>query len=329
MSAARRLAKLLSLVVFCCAAVAGNAQTPAKLFRVGILQAGTVASGGHLTNAFVKGMNELGYTEGKNLVIELRWGEGRNDRLTAFANEMVKARIYVIFATSTPAVIAAKQATGATPIVFAVAADPIGDKFVASLQRPGGNITGLTIISGELVAKRLELLSEAFPKVSRIGFLYFATTPSRAFQLTEAKRAADRLGKELFLEEAPRAEEIERAFENLRNKRVEALLVHDNNLFFLHRKRVAELVAKAGWPAMYGTKDYAEAGGLISYGANYADLYRRAASYVDKILRGAKPADLPVEQPTVFELVVNLKTAKALGIAIPQSVLLRADELIQ
>jgi putative ABC transport system substrate-binding protein len=323
------LVRLLAISAFACAANTSLAQTPAKTFRVGYLSASSVAASGHLIDAFVKGMNELGYTEGKNLVIEQRWAEGRNERLPALAAELVKSKVDVIFAPSTPAVIAARQATSTMPIVFATAADPIGDKFVSSLQRPGGNVTGLTIISGELVAKRVELLTEAFPKASRIGFLYVAVTPSRAFQLSEAKRAADRLGKELFLEEAPRAEDLERAFEKLRKKRTTALLVHDNSVFFLHRRRVAELVAKEGWPAMFGTKDYAEAGGLMSYGASYAELYRRAASYVDKILKGAKPGDLPVEQPTVFELVVNQKTAKAMGISIPRSILVRADKVIE
>jgi len=324
-----RLVKLLSLVLFCCTANSGFAQAPAKTFKVGIINIGAAATPSNTFDAFLKGMNELGYSEGKNLIVERLSAEGRSDRLPALAAGLVKSKVDVIFAPNTPTVIAARQATSTTPIVFAVTADPVGDKLVASLQRPGGNITGLTIVSGELVAKRLELLAESFPKVARFGFLYSLTTPGRVFQVTEAKRAAKKLGKELFLEEAPRAENLERAFENLRKQRVTALLVHDNPVFYLHRKRIAEFAAKEGWPAMFGTVDYAEAGGLISYGASYPDLFRRAAAYVDKILKGAKPGDLPVEQPTVFELVVNQKTAKAMGISIPRSILVRADKVIE
>jgi putative tryptophan/tyrosine transport system substrate-binding protein len=317
------------MAVFACTAGVVLAQAPAKKFRIGFLNTSTIATSSHHHDVFVKSLSELGYTEGKNLIIERRWADGRHDRLPALAAELVKSNVDVIFAPNTPAVIAARQAASNMPIVFAVAADPVGDKFVASLQRPGGNITGLTIISGELVAKRLELLSETFPKASRFGFLYSLTTPGRAFQPAEAKRAAARLGKELFLEEVPRADDIEQALEKLRGQRIDALIVNENPVFYTHRARIVQFVSKAKLPAMYGTGDYVNSGGLISYGANYADLYRRAASYVDRILKGAKAGDLPVEQPTVFELVVNQRTAKAMGVSIPRSILVRADKVIE
>jgi putative ABC transport system substrate-binding protein len=319
---------LLGFAVFWGAAGLAFAQAPAKAARIGVL-ANLAGANAHMFDAFFKGLGEHGYVEGRNLIVERRSYESKIEGLPALSEELVKAKVDVIFAPTTVEVRSAKAAGATMPIVFAVSADPVGEKFVASLRRPGGNITGLTIISGELVAKRIDLLAQAFPKASRLGFLVSSQTTSGAEQVEEAKRATARLGKELVLEHVRRDQDLDGAIENLRRQRIDALLISESVIAFRRRARIAELVAKAGWPAMYGEKSFAEAGGLISYGPNYADLFRRAAGHVAKILKGAKPGDLPVEQPTVFELAVNLKAAKAMGVTLPRSLVGRADHVIE
>jgi len=324
----RTAGALLWFAVFWAAASIALAQTPAKIYRVGYL-GDLSGTSGQNSDAFVKGLSDLGYVEGRNVVFERRSSGGKDDRYPALAAELVKAKVDVIFAPTTATVRALINAGAATPIVFAVSADPIGEKFVASLRRPGGNITGLTIIAGDLVAKRVDLLAQAYPKAARLGFLVSSISASRSEQMNEAKRAAGRLGKEMVLQEVVREEDIGPAIENLRKQRIDALLVSESIVAYRQRKRITDLVTAAGWPAIYPERAYAASGGLMSYGPSYADLYRRAAGLVVKILKGAKPGELPVEQPTVFELVVNLKAAKASGITVPQSITGRADHLIE
>jgi putative ABC transport system substrate-binding protein len=267
--------------------------------------------------------------EGQNIVIERRFADGKLDRLPALAAELVNFKVDVIFAPPTTAALAAKKATSAIPIVFALVGDPVGTGFVASLARPGWNMTGLSTINVELGAKRLELLKEAFPTVSRVAVLLNPTDPSNVLQLKETQRAAQALGMQLLPIEAQRPEDFDPAFLAMTTGRADALLVMENPINFTHRKLIVDLSNKSRRPAMHALTELVDAGGLMSYSVSYPDQFRRAATYVDKILKGAKPADLPVEQPTKFELVINLKTAKALGLTIPPSLLFRADQVIQ
>ncbi|MBI2754903.1 MAG: ABC transporter substrate-binding protein [Betaproteobacteria bacterium] len=306
-----------------------QAQTPAKVPRVGVLQNGTVASGGHMTEAFARGLSELGYADGKNIILEVRYAEGKLDRLPALAQEFANLKVDVLFSPSALASRAAKKAGIGAPIVFALAPDPVAEGFVASLARPGGNMTGLTSLSPELGAKRVELLREMLPKTSRPAVLYALAFPGVSAQLSEAERAARAFGMDFLPVEATRPEDFEPAFAEALKRRADALLVIENPMFFTNRKTIVGLAEKHRLPAIYISKEYVVSGGLMSYGSNYADLCRRAASYVDKILKGAKPGDLPVEQPVKFELVINLKTAKAMGLTIPPAMLLRADEVIE
>jgi putative ABC transport system substrate-binding protein len=275
-------------------------------------------------------LKDLGWVEGQNIVIEWRFAGGRAERLPDLAAELVRLQVDLIVVPSTPPALAAKNATKTIPIVTVGVGDPVGLGLVASLARPGGNITGLTgVVTPEIAGKQLELLKEAVPKVSRVAVLWNPATPGNALALRETEIAARVLGVELQLLEARSLNDFDSAFAAMTAKRAGALLVLGDVMFVTHRIRLAELVAKSRLPAMYGLREYVEAGGLMSYGPIASELFRRAATYVDKILKGAKPADLPVEQPTRFELVVNLKTAKALGLTIPQSVLIRADEVIR
>ncbi len=313
------------------APLAAEAQQAAKIARIGYL-AGNLAAAPRLEEAFRQGLRDLGYVEGRNVVIEYRDAEGKLERLPALAAELVALKVDVIVAPSTPAALAAKQATRTLPIVFAVAADPVASGLVTSLARPGGNVTGLSILAPELVGKRLELLTQAVPGVSRVAVLW---QPGGLGERTEkdmlkgAEVAARALGVRLQFVEARGPADFDRAFSDMTRARAGALTVLASTMFFSERRRLVDLAAKNRLPAVYPWREYVDAGGLMSYGPNIADLFRRAATYVDKILKGAKPADLPVEQPTKFELVINLKTAKALGLTIPPSVLGRADEVIQ
>jgi putative ABC transport system substrate-binding protein len=277
-------------------------------------------------------MRDLGYVEGRNLIIEYRFAEGKLDRFPALAAELVALRVEVIVAPPTPAAEAAKQATGTIPIVFAGAGDPVTSGLVASLARPGGNVTGLSGLSPELVGKCLEQLKHAVPGVRRLAVLWHPGGQGERLQrdmLKEAEVAARALGMRLQIVEARGNGDFDRAFHEITTARADAAAVLPSNMFNNERNRLADLAIKNRLPAVFQYREYVDAGGLMAYGASLADLNRRAAVYVDKILRGAKPGDLPVEQPTKFELTINVKTAKTLGLTIPQSVLLRADELIE
>ena len=312
------------------APMASFAQRQSRVWRIGFLTNGTVNSTKGQLDAFVRGLNELGYFEGRNIIFESRFAEGKLDRLPALVAEMLAQKIDVIYAPSGIAAQAAKKSGTKIPIVFAFAPDPIGQGFGKSLSRPGGSMTGLTSTHTELSAKRVQLLKEAFPTTRRIAVLYFLAPSAAgvAEQLAETERAAKILGVEIVTEESPRIEDFERAFASIRKQRPDALIVIENPIFFTNRMRLTELAALLRIPAIYNVSEYVHAGGLMSYGASYADLSRRAASYVDKILNGRAPGDLPIERPTKFELVINMKTARAIGITIPQSVLLRADQTV-
>ena len=312
------------------APMASFAQRQSRVWRIGFLTNGTVNSTKGQLDAFVRGLNELGYFEGRNIIFESRFAEGKLDRLPALVAEMLAQKIDVIYAPSGIAAQAAKKSGTKIPIVFAFAPDPIGQGFGKSLSRPGGSMTGLTSTHTELSAKRVQLLKEAFPTTRRIAVLYFLAPSGAgvAEQLAETERAAKILSVEIVTEESPQMEDFERAFASIRKQRPDALIVIENPIFFTNRMRLTELAASLRIPAIYNVSEYVHAGGLMSYGASYADLSRRAASYVVKILNGRAPGDLPIERPTKFELVINMKTARAIGITIPQSVLLRADQTV-
>jgi putative ABC transport system substrate-binding protein len=312
------------------APLAAEAQQAAKVARLGFLTF-NVAPNRPLQEAFLQGLRDLGYVEGRNLVIEYRDAEGIPERLPALAADLVGLKVDVILAGGTAQALAAKRATRTLPIVFAQAADPVASGLVTSLARPGGNVTGLSILGPELVGKGLELLTQALPGVSRVAVLWQPGALGERTEkdmLKEAEVAARALGVRLQFVEARGPENFDRAFSDMIRARAGALAVlpGTNNTW---RRRLVDLAAKNRLPAVYSLREFVDAGGLMSYGPSLADLNRRAATYVDKILKGAKPGDLPVEQPTKLELVINLKTAKALGLTISQSLLQRADEVIQ
>jgi putative ABC transport system substrate-binding protein len=308
--------------------VAARAQQPAKLPTIGFLGSGTAAAQSQWTAAFVQRLRELGWSEGRNVAIEYRWAEGRSERFAEIAAEFVRLKVDVVLTHNTPPVLEAKRATSLIPIVFATAGDPVGSGIVASLARPGGNVTGLSSQQPDTAGKRLELLRELVPGLHRLGILTDVGNPYAALDVNEVRGAARTLGLEVDTFEIRRAEDIVPAFEALEG-RAQALYVLTVPLLFANRVRINTLALATRLPTMHGVREYVEAGGLLSYGPNWPHMWSRAADYVDKILRGAKPADLPVEQPTKFELVINLKTAKALGLAIPESFLLRANEVIE
>jgi putative tryptophan/tyrosine transport system substrate-binding protein len=308
-----------------------DAQQAAKIPRIGFLS-GSLARGPHLPEAFRQGLRDLGYVEGRNVVIEYRDAEGKFERLPALAAELVALKVDVIVATGNRLALAAKQATRTLPIVFAAVSDPVASGLVTGLARPGGNVTGTSILSPELVGKRLELLTQAVPGVSRVAVLWLPGALGERTDkdmLKEADVAARALGVRLEVVEARGPADIDRAFSDMTRVRAGALTMLPSLMFLNERRRLVDLAAKHRLPAVYTVREYVDAGGLMAYAPNLADVFRRAATYVDKILKGAKPADLPVEQPTKFELLINLKTAKALGLTIPPSVLGRADEVIQ
>jgi ABC-type uncharacterized transport system substrate-binding protein len=313
------------------APLAAEAQQAAKVARIGFLTL-NLAPNRHLQGAFLQGLHDLGYVEGRNLVIEYRDAEGKPERLPALAAELAALKVDVIVATGgTLAALAAKQATRTLPIVFTAVADPVTSGLVTSLARPGGNVTGLSILASELVGKCLEQLKQAVPGVSRVAVLWQpGGVPERTDKdiLRGAEVAARALGVRPQFVEARGPADFDRAFSDMTRARAGALPVVQSVMFNTERRRLVDLAAKTRLPAVYPWREFVDAGGLMAYGANVADLFRRAATYVDKILKGAKPADLPVEQPTKFEFVINLKTAKALGLTIPQSLLQRADEVI-
>jgi len=310
--------------------VAAEAQQADKVWRIGFLEAGSSSVNRHFLDAFRQGLSELGYIEGRQIAIEDRWAEGRNDRFPGLVAELIRLKVAVIVAASTPATLAAKNATKEIPIVMTLVSDPVGAGFVAGLSRPGGNITGLASIANEVVGKQLELLKEAVPQVSLVAVLWNPANPAfQTVQLREAEVAAKALGMRLQVLEVRSPDELDATFAALTGRQAGALLVLADGMFFRHRARITGFAAKLRLPAIFQGKENVEAGGLMSYGVNIPDMFHRAATYVDKILKGAKPAELPVEQPTKFELVINLKTAKALGLTIPPALLQRADHVIE
>ena len=323
----RRRFLLTSLAAALVRPPAAGAQQAGKVPRIGVLLSNSQASHSTDIEGFRLGLRERGYVEGRNIAIEYRYGDGKLDKLPRLAAELVGLDVEVIVTSGTPPTRAAQQATKTTPIVMTLVGNPIVAGFVAGLAKPGGNITGLTTITAELNRKRLELLKDAFPTISRVAAL---VDPEVIGAQHETRVAAVALGvKLLSLEVRGPNPDFEGAFRTATSERVGALLVASGPATELHRKRIVDLAAKSRLPAMYGSGEFVNLGGLMCYAPNYPDLFRRAATYADKILRGAKPADLPVEQPTKFELVINLKTAKALGLTIPQSILVRADRVIE
>jgi putative ABC transport system substrate-binding protein len=307
--------------------LAARAQQPAKLPTIGFLGAATPSSWSQWTTAFVERLRELGWIEGRTVAIEYRWAEGRSERFAEIAAEFVRLKVDVIV-TSGGALLAAKQATSVIPIVFALATDPVGSGFVASLARPGGNVTGLSNQLTDLAGKRLELLREVVPGLRQLAIIANVGYPGAVLEMSEVRAAARTLGLEVAPLEIRRAEDIAPAFETLRG-RAEALFVVADPLINTNQIGINTLALGARLPTMSGFREYVDTGGLMSYGANIPGMWRATAVYVDKILRGTKPADLPVEQPTKFDLVFNLKTAKALGLTIPPTLLARADEVIE
>jgi len=307
--------------------LAARAQQPAKLPTIGFLGAATPAAWSVFIVTFVRRLRELGWIEGRTIAIEYRWAEGRGERYAEIAAEFVRLKVDIIV-TSGGAVLAAKQATSLIPIVFAAAADPVGGGFVASLVQPGGNVTGLSAQFTDLAGKRLELLREIVPSLRQLAIMANAGYPAAVLEMAEVQATARTLGLEVTTLEIGRAEDIAPAFEALKG-RAEALYVCSDILTTTNRVRVNTLALTARLPMMYGVREYVEAGGLMSYGPNFLDLWRRTGDLVDKILRGTKPAEIPVEQPTKFDLVINLTTAKALGLDVPPTLLALADEVIE
>jgi putative ABC transport system substrate-binding protein len=310
---------------FLAASLVGSAQPAAKVYRIGVL-------GNENTppwEGFRQGLRDLGYVDGRNVTMEWRWSEGRTDRLPALAIELVGLRVDVIVASGTQAVRAAKQATGTIPIVMTVSSYPDKIGLVESLARPGGNVTGLSNIAPELSGKRVELLKEIAPRVSRVAVLWNPASPVEPLGFRELLAAAPAAGVEIVSVEVRTPDDYPAAFAAVASSRAHALLAHGNPVNFKNRQLIADFALRSRLPSIYEERLFVEAGGLMSYAPSFTDLFRRAATYVDKILKGAKPADLPVEQPTKFELVINLRTAKALGFTIPPLVLFRADQVIE
>jgi ABC-type uncharacterized transport system substrate-binding protein len=306
--------------------LAARAQQPGKLPTIGFLGGATWES--QWVAPFVQRLHELGWSEGRTVAIEYRWTEGRNERAAEIAAEFVRLKVDVIVTYSTPPILAAKQATSVIPIVFAAAGDPVGAGLVASLARPGGNVTGLSLLATDLAGKRIELLREVVPRLRRLAILGNVSNPLVVLEMGEVQAAALTLGLDVVTSEIRKAEDIVPAFEAFKG-RADALFVVLDPLISNNRVLIATLALDGRLPTMHGLRELVEAGGLMCYAANFPDLFRRTAGLVDKILRGVKPAEIPVEQPTKFDLVVNLTTAKALGLAIPDSFLVRADKVIE
>ncbi len=307
-----------------------EAQQPKKIAKIGYLFPGTPATTAHLLEAFRQGLRELGYVEGKTFVLELRYGEARVERLPELARELVGLKVDVIVTNTDGAIAAVKRETQTIPIVMGNSTDPVGTGFVASLARPGGNITGLSAISPELSGKRLELLREVVPGLSRVAFLWNPDIRGAVLDYNETESAARSLGLQVQSVEVLRAEDLDRAFSAITKERAQALTMPAANpVGFANRDQIASFAQRNRLPSMFAQSEYVDAGGLMSYGPSTPDMVRRAATYVDKILKGTKPADLPVERPMKFELVINLKTAKQIGLTIPPNVLVRADKVIK
>ena len=311
--------------------IAVAAQQQEKVRRIGLLLGGSPSFAPALERVavFKQALTKLGYVEGKNLAIESRWAEGKPERFPGFAADLVRLKVEVIVAATTPAAQAAKSATETLPIVMVVIADPVGSGLVRSLARPGANVTGLSFLAADLAAKQLQLLKEAVPDLSNVGVFWLPTNPGHAFILKGLEAAATTRGVTLQPLEVRSPEEFNSAFAAMSKDRAGGLIVLPEPLYSRERARLAELAAKHRLPAIYGVVDHVPAGGLMAYAVDDRDNWRRAADYVDKILKGVNPADLPVEQPTKFELLINLKTAKALGLTIPPALLARADQVIE
>jgi putative ABC transport system substrate-binding protein len=307
--------------------LAARAQQASKLLTIGFLGPSTPLAAVQWTAAFGQRLRELGWVEGRNIAIEYRWAEGRSERYGEIAAELIRLNVDVIVTVGGPALVA-KQMTSVIPIVFAVAADPLGSGLVASLARPGGNITGLSVQFTDTTGKRLELLREVVPTLSRLAIMGNVSYPAAMLELSDVRAAAQKVGIDVATLEIRRAEDIALAFEALTG-RADALYVVSDSLIDANGIRINNLALAAQLATMYGYREQVERGGLMSYGADFADLFRHSADYVDKILRGVKPANLPVEQPTKFDLVINLKTAKSLGLAVSPELLARADEVIE
>jgi putative tryptophan/tyrosine transport system substrate-binding protein len=313
-----------------CRAMA-DAQQHGTIPRIGLLRPERPADPGGqaLIDAFRRGLRELGYVEGKNIVLEVRWAEGKQERLLDLAAELVRLKVDCIVTGGFTATQAAKRVTSRTPIVMAHASDPVRDRLVASLSRPGGNVTGLSHMATELAGKRLELIKETVPKVARVAVLVNVTNPMHAFTFKELEIAAGILGVTLQSSEVREVDDFEDAFQAAIRRRADAVIAFVDALLNTHRKTIVDLATKNRLPAMYTEPEYVDAGGLMVYGPSISDLYRRSATFVDKILKGSRPGDLPVERPIKFELIINLKAAKQIGLTIPPNVLARADRVIK
>jgi len=308
--------------------LAARAQQPKRLPTIGYLGGSTRSNDAPWVAALVQRLGELGWTEGRTITIEYQWAEGRSERAAEIAAEFVRHKVDVIVTDGNTVIIAAKRVTSVIPIVFAASGDPVGNGLVASLARPGGNLTGLSVQAADLASKRLEILREVIPGLRRLAVIANASNPTSVGQISEAQIAARTLGLEIFPAEIRRAEDIGPIFEAIKGH-AEALYVPGDPLMVTNRVRINTLAQGARLPTIFNFREFVEAGGLMSYGPSFPTLFRRAAEYVDKILRGAKPADIPVEQPTKFNLVVNLTTARALGLTVPPMLLSRADEVIE
>jgi putative ABC transport system substrate-binding protein len=320
---------LLSLLIAVALAPrTGSSQQAVKVARIGVLVTSSAAFAGPNVDVFRQRLRELGYVEGQNLVLEVRYADGKAERLPSFATELVGLRVDAILTEGTPAARAAKQATATIPIVLGTIADPVGTGLVSSLARPGGNITGSAFLFSDLVVKRVELLKEALPALRRVGVLANPANPVVALALKEIEGQGQALGVELPVAEARAADEIDRAFSSVVEKRVQVVVVLEDGMLHAQARRIAELSARNRLPVVFGPRELATSG-VMAYGHNRQEFFRRAADYVDRILKGARPADLPIELPTRYELVVNLANARALGLTIPSSVLSRADKVIE
>ena len=325
----RHVVRDIVACIFLAVPFVAPAQQPSRIPQIGFLGTGSPAESAYRVEAFQQALRGLGYVEGRNIAIEYRWADGKVERFPDFAVALVGLKVDTIVATSTPGALAARNATRTIPIVFVTAADPVGSGLVASVARPGGNVTGLSLLAPEITARQLQLLKEAVPRAFRVAVLSNPTNAYTALLVKETEAAARSLAVRLQLLAVQEADAFDRAFSEIRRERPDALLVLADPTLVFHRARIVEFANQNRLPAMYPHREYAEAGGLMAYGTDLRDLYRRAATYVDKILKGAKAADLPVEQPTKFELVINVKSAKVLGLTIPPSLLVRADEIVE
>jgi putative tryptophan/tyrosine transport system substrate-binding protein len=324
----KQLFSILLVVAAVVVAAMAQAQQPGKVFRIGFLDNSTASGIAVLSEVFRQELSKLGWIERKNLIIEYRFSEQKRERLPELAADLLRLNVDLIVTTGEPPALAAKKATTTIPIVMTNASDPVAAGLVASLARPGGNVTGLASLSPELNSKRLEILKDAVPKL--VGVAFLRQLGGSDIQLKEIRPAATALKLKLEeIETQPDAQGLESAFQTAKQKQVGAIMTTSTRPFFAERKRIVELAGKYRLPAIYPQKEYVDEGGLMSYGADYTDLYRRAAVYVDKILKGAKPADLPVQQATKFEFIINLKAAKQIGLTIPPNVLARADRVIR